>query len=94
VDALAQKMKALEGDGLTLLNLSNKGLKAWPDADTSGMHLTDQFRCRFMAGNGKTDGKAVAALAARTHEAKLEYTKVENLYTFDGVNGFSLGQGE
>ncbi len=95
VEELARKVKALEGDGLTLLNLANKGLKAWPDADTSGMHLTDQFRCRFTVGDGKTtDGKAVAALVARAFEAKLEFTKVENLYSFDGVAGFSLGQGE
>ena len=95
VDALAQKVKALEGDGLTLLNLANKGLKAWPDADTSGMHLTDQFRCRFTVAEGKeTSGKVIAALVARAYEAKLEFTKVENLYNFDGVAGFSLGQGE
>lgn len=95
VEELAQKVKSLEGDGLTLLNLANKGLKAWPDADLSGMHLTDQFRCRFMVAEGKeTSGKAVAALVARAHEAKLEFTKVENLYSFDGVPGYSLGQGE
>ncbi len=95
VNELGQKAKGLEADGLVLLNLSNKGLKAWPDADTSGMHLTDQFRCRFRMPEGKTVTQAtVSALVAKAISLGLEFTKIENLYSFDGVVGFSLGQGE
>ncbi|MDE3060880.1 MAG: NADP-dependent isocitrate dehydrogenase [Pseudomonadota bacterium] len=95
VNALGNKAKALETGGMTLENLSNKGLKAWPDADTSGMHLTDQYRCRFRAAKGKTATHGdIAALIARAGEAGFDFTKTENLYLFDGAPGFTLGQGE
>lgn len=95
INAIGEKMKSLEADGLQLKMLSNKGLKVWPDADTSGMHITDQFRCRFRVSEGKTAShKAIAALLERASAAGLDFTKTENLYTFDGAVGFSLGQGE
>jgi isocitrate dehydrogenase len=93
VNALGEKIKALSGDGLMLENLANKGLKAWPDADTSNMHLTDQYRCRFRAKDGATHA-AIASLLERTQQQGLDFTKTENLYLFDGTPGFSLGQGE
>ncbi len=95
VEELAQKAKELESDGLTLENLSNKGLKTWPDADTSGMHLTDQYRCRFRAGAGKTaTHAAIAALLDKAQWKGLDFTRIENLYSFDAQPGYSLGQGE
>jgi isocitrate dehydrogenase len=54
VDAIGKQIKALEGDGLSLVMLSNKGLKVWPDVALDGMHITDQFRCRFRMPEGKT----------------------------------------
>lgn len=95
VNTLGDKAKGLETGGMSLLNLSNKGLKAWPDADTSGMHLTDQFRCRFRAGDGAVVTQAaISDLVGKAIAAGLEFTKVENLYSFDGVLGYSMGQGE
>jgi isocitrate dehydrogenase len=95
VDELGQKIKQLESDGLTLDNLSNKGLKAWPDADTSGMHLSDQYRCRFRAAEGKVaTHAAIAALLDKAQWQGLDFTKTENLYNFNGAPGYSLGQGE
>lgn len=93
VKTLAGKMKGLEGGGLTLENLANKGLKAWPDADTSGMHLTDQYRCRFKGKDSATHAD-IAALLSRAASLGIDYTKADNLYTFDGAPGFTLGQGE
>lgn len=95
VDDLGKRMKALEGEGLSLVMLSNKGLKVWPDVVIDGMHITDQFRCRYRAAEGKTTTHAaLAALLDRAQKAGLDFTKTENLYTFDGAPGFSLGQGE
>ena len=95
IDAIGQQMKALEGDGLELKMLSNKGLKVWPDVSADGMHITDQFRCRFRMPEGQTTThKAIAALLSRAEAAGIDFTKTENLYTFDGALGFSLGQGE
>ncbi|NBO18567.1 MAG: NADP-dependent isocitrate dehydrogenase [Proteobacteria bacterium] len=95
VDAIGKAIKALEADGLSLVMLSNKGLKVWPDVALDGMHITDQFRCRFRAAEGKTvTHAALTALLDRAQKAGLDFTKTENLYLFDGVPGFSLGQGE
>lgn len=95
IEALAQAARGLEGDGLKLETLANKGLKAWPDTNTADMHLTDQYRCRFRAAEGKTaTHAAIAALAQKAGMRGLDFTRIENLYTFDGTPGFSLGQGE
>ena len=95
LNSLGAKVTALAGDGLELKTLSNKGLKVWPDVDTSGIHITDQCHCRFRVAEGKTTTHAaIAALMDRAQKAGLDFTKTENLYLFDGAIGFSLGQGE
>jgi len=95
VNELGTKVKALAEGELILKTLSNKGLKAWPEMDTSGMHLTDQFRCRFRVPNGKTTTHAaITALLERAQKAGLDFTKAENLYFFDGVPGYTLSQGQ
>jgi len=95
VNELGEKVKALAEGELILKTLSNKGLKAWPDMDTSGMHLTDQFRCRFRVPNGKTTTHAaITGLLDRAAKAGLDFTKAENLYFFDGVAGYTLSQGQ
>ena len=92
---LGDRIASLAGHGLVLENLANKGLKAWPDADTSTMHLTDQYRCRFRGADGKTATHAtIASLLDRAQQEGLDFTKTENLYLFDGAPGFTLGQGE
>jgi isocitrate dehydrogenase len=95
VNELGEKVKALAEGKLILKTLSNKGLKAWPDMDTSGMHLTDQFRCRFRVPNGETTTHAaITALLERAQKAGLDFTKAELLYWFDGVPGYTLSQGQ
>ena len=87
--------KSVNGDGLAIRMMSNKGLTVWPKAGAKGMHGTDQLRCRFrLDGEGSTTHEALSALYARAVNAGLDVTKTENLYTFDGKIGFSLGQGE
>jgi isocitrate dehydrogenase len=36
----------------------------------------------------------IVELLSRLDAAGLSFCKIENLYTFDGERGFSLGQGE
>jgi len=95
VNELGEKVQRLAEGELILKTLSNKGLKAWPEMDTSGMHLTDQFRCRFRVPNGQTTTHgAITALLDRAQKAGLDFTKAENLYFFDGVAGYTLSQGQ
>ncbi|PJF24265.1 MAG: isocitrate dehydrogenase, partial [Phototrophicales bacterium] len=56
----------------------------------------DHWRCRFMS---VTDGAPIShqqiiELLGRVNDAGLEFIKIENLCTFDGEPGFSLGQGQ
>jgi isocitrate dehydrogenase len=55
---------------------------------------TDHWRCRFTTGGAATTNQQVIALLQRVHDADLEIIKTENLYTFDGEPGFSMGQGQ
>jgi len=43
---------------------------------------------------GELSGTDVVSLLGRVVEAGLEVIKHENLCTFDGVAGYSLGQGQ
>ncbi len=93
--ALAEELKAAaHGAPFELLMLTNRGVKVWPEG-LPETFCTDHWRCRFMAEqSGEPDGKAVAGLLSAMAEAGVAFIKTENLYTFDGELGFSLGQGQ
>jgi len=93
-DALGAQLQGVGGDGLALQMISNRGVKVWPQGMPETF-CTDHWRCRFMAEGGATATPAhVLALLGRVAAAGLEFVKTEHLYTFDGVPGFSLGQGQ
>lgn len=93
-NVLGERIKALEGDGLKLSMISNRGQKVWPDGSAETF-CVDHWRCRFVAANGGTITHAqIATLLSRAAAAGLDFIKTENLCTFDGQPGYSLGQGE
>ena len=56
---------------------------------------TDHWRCRFIAKEGNTVNKSeIINLLTQFNDYGLDAIKTENLYYFDGVAGFSLGQGQ
>lgn len=95
-DALAERLAPLAGNELHLKMITNRGVKVWPEG-LPETFTTDHWRCRFMA-NGETDGTVthedLAALVSRAAVAGLDFIKTENLCTFDGEPGYSLGQGQ
>lgn len=92
--ALAAALTALPQPGLTLAMITNRGVKVWP-AGQAETFCTDHWRCRFMADTGiAANGAMVAQLLARLARGGIDAIKTENLYTFDGETGFSLGQGQ
>ena len=98
VEELESRLRPVAGDGLTLATISNRGIKVWPDGFPETMR-THHWHCRFLAGgtaatNAPTTNARVAQLLARVADAGLDFIKTENLYTFDGERGYSLGQGE
>lgn len=89
---LGHALEALDGDGLTLKMITNRGVKVYPEG-LPETYCTDHWRCRFTAKESIAYG-SVLALLGRIHAAGLDVIKTENLYAFDGERGYSLGQGE
>ncbi len=92
---LGDQLRELNGDGLALVMISNRGVKVWPDG-LPETFCTDHWRCRFTAtdpGRPVTRSQ-VLSLLMRVGNANFDFVKTEHLYTFDGVSGFSLGQGQ
>lgn len=92
---LGPELEKLNGDGLKLVMVSNRGTKVYPNGlpDT---FCVDHWRCRFMAENqGETiTHQQVIDLLGRFNAAGLDFIKTEHLYNFDGQPGYSLGQGQ
>lgn len=82
------------GDGLELVMITNRGQKVFPDGMPETF-CTDHWRCRFQnpAGDPITHQQLISLLQ-RIQDGGLDFIKTENLYTFDGEPGFSLGQGQ
>jgi isocitrate dehydrogenase len=93
-EELESRLRPLTGDGLALTTISNRGIKVWPDGFPETMQ-TEHWQCRFLASNSATTTHAVLAdLLRRAAQAGVDFIKTENLFTFDGERGYSLGQGE
>lgn len=101
-DQLGNKLKALDGSGLKLKMITNRGVKVFPKGRKE-TYCTDHWRCRFVHSDAPMTGPAkymsitfeqIPLLMNALHKAGFEVIKTENLYEFDGHLGFSLGQGE
>jgi isocitrate dehydrogenase len=90
-EALGRRLAACGGD-LPLKMVSNRGIKVYPGGQP-GIFLSDHWRARF-GGDAKISAESVLALLGRVNAAGLEIIKTENLYTFDGVPGYSAELGE
>jgi isocitrate dehydrogenase len=91
---LASKIKQLEIGGIALSMITNRGIKVWPDGFKETF-CTDHWRCRFKPKEGSEMNKAhIIELLKNAHNEKVDTIKTENLYTFDGKAGYSLGQGQ
>jgi isocitrate dehydrogenase len=74
--------------------ITNRGVKVWPDG-LPETFCVDQWRCRFHAPEpGHASNADIINLLNRLTGAGLEFVKSEGLYRFDGVPGYSLGQGQ
>ena len=93
VDTLAARVKSLERGPLELQMITNRGVKVWP-AGLPETTCVDHWRCRFMNGGSAIPLTEIAALSVRAAEAGVDFIKTENLCTFAGRPGFSLGQGQ
>jgi isocitrate dehydrogenase len=89
-----ERLAAGLGD-VRLKMISNRGVKVYPDGFPETF-CTDHWRCRFVAADasGVLAGDRIVELLRAAHAAGFDVVKTENLYRFDGVRAYSLGQGE
>ena len=67
--------------------ISNRGVMVWPNGHPD-TYKVDHWRCRF-EGSG-----TVVSVLQRLAQSGVDVIKTENLYDFDGVAGYSKGQGQ
>jgi len=91
---LADRLKALENNGMKLSMITNRGIKVWPDGFKETF-CTDHWRCRFQhEGNQGFKKENIVDLLRSAIKYGIDTIKTENLYAFDGKPGYSLGQGQ
>ena len=93
-DDLAAALGSIEGGGLELQVITNRGVKVWP-LGLPETFCTDHWRCRFVLPSGVSGNvDMVVQLLARLARGGLDFVKMEHLYIFDGERGYSLAQGQ
>lgn len=98
VENLAKIAEKLATQDLTLQLISFRGLKVWPSEShvKPVMDNADHWRMRFVSKSKSkvTKHKEIIFILNQFEKEGIDVIKTENLYTFDGVIGFSLAQGE
>lgn len=93
-EELARLIQAHLTSQLKLTMISNRGTAVWPQT-IEETFLVDHWRTRLLSANGEPISHDVVIEALRSYQrAGLDFIKTEHLYRFDGVEGFSKGQGE
>jgi isocitrate dehydrogenase len=93
-DDLAAKLKSMNTDRLGLQMITNRGVKVWPQGFKETF-CTNHWRCRFFSTNENSiPREEVLAVLQKGLGNNIDIIKTENLYSFDGKYGFSLGQGQ
>ncbi len=93
---LGSMLSAISHDTLKLKMITNRGVKVYPEGHEETF-CVDHWRCRFVSKQGAgtpIQKSEVIDLLMLVNQMGLDFIKTENLYSFDGVLGYSLGQGE
>ncbi|HET9710449.1 MAG TPA: isocitrate/isopropylmalate family dehydrogenase, partial [Pyrinomonadaceae bacterium] len=92
---LGDALSKVNGEGVKLTMISNRGVKVWPGGHKETF-CSDHWRCRFLpeSEGSKVAHAQVVSLLGRIANEGYDFIKTEGLYTFDGERGFSLDQGE
>lgn len=87
---VADSLLALKSK-LELKMITNRGVMVWPRFNPA-TYCTDHWRCRFQADS--VTHQDLADLLKVMAQANIDFIKTEGLFEFDGVAGYSLGQGQ
>ncbi len=93
-ESVASKLQKMNFDDIELVMITNRGVKVWPNGFDETF-CTQHWRCRFTTKSERTlEKKDIVQLLSKALDNDIDVIKTENLYTFDGERGFSLGQGQ
>lgn len=93
-DRLFQLMSEMSSEALQLSLITSRGVKVWPEG-LPETFCSDHWRCRFRATpNTSLQSNHILEILNKLEAAGIDWIKTEQLYTFDGEPGFSMGQGE
>jgi isocitrate dehydrogenase len=90
---LAALVNPLMAENQKLVMITNRGIKVWPDGFKETF-CTDHWRCRVKAENGLFQKQYIIDLMKKASDLNIDIVKTENLYRFDGLAAYSLGQGQ
>lgn len=94
-EQLGQALQKINGDGLKLRFISNRGQNVWPSGGSADTFCSDHWRCRYFAeNNGAVNQQQIIGLLDRISKAGFDFIQTDNLYNFDGKPGFTQAQGE
>ncbi len=89
---IGDKLRDLAPEDLALSMITNRGIKVYPDGFDETF-CTDHWRCRFKSETPISFDQIIDLLQ-RCNSQNVDVIKTEHLYYFDGVAGFSMGQGQ
>lgn len=93
-DDLAAMVQKAALPHISLSMITNRGIKVWPEGFPETF-CTDHWRCRFApTGNNLISKQDIIQLLSNAEANQIDTIKTENLYAFDGVAAYSLGQGQ
>lgn len=91
---IGEAVKSFKAGNMEFSMITNRGVKVYPNGMPETF-CTDHWRCRYKNEAMKPSTYADAmAIMKQVSDAGFDVIKTENLYTFDGVPAFSLGQGQ
>lgn len=90
----AEHLRKIELKNVHLSMITNRGIKVWPQGFKETF-CTDHWRCRFKpVGNYTMSSSDIIELLKNAVQHNIDCIKTENLYSFDGKDAYSLGQGQ
>jgi isocitrate dehydrogenase len=91
---IAEKVQKIADTNLHLSMITNRGIKVWPEGFKETF-CTDHWRCRFKPVEGNSISKEqIINMLKNAIDNEVDVIKTENLYRFNGVSAYSLGQGQ
>jgi isocitrate dehydrogenase len=93
-NVIGERLRQANAGGLQLQLMTNRGVKVFP-AGMKETFCTDHWRARFAkADQSDVTHAQILDLLAQVNKLGFDTIQTANLYSFDGVRGYSLAQGE